>query len=106
MLGVPKPESDTILNVLFHQVAENVNFQMRFHWEPNSISFWNNRIVTHTAAFDFWPQTRHALRATLMARYPSLLEMRRTGRVAKGRQMNRDSAIEEGSRAHGYNDRC
>ncbi|KAG2740228.1 hypothetical protein P692DRAFT_201797270 [Suillus brevipes Sb2] len=30
--------SDTILNVLFHQVAENVDFQVRFHWEPNSIS--------------------------------------------------------------------
>ncbi|KAG1755298.1 hypothetical protein EDD22DRAFT_957392 [Suillus occidentalis] len=29
MLGVPK--SDIILNVLFHQVAENVDFRVRFH---------------------------------------------------------------------------
>jgi hypothetical protein len=31
MLGVPKCESDTILNVLFHQIAENVDFRVRFH---------------------------------------------------------------------------
>ncbi|KIK39634.1 hypothetical protein CY34DRAFT_808093 [Suillus luteus UH-Slu-Lm8-n1] len=32
ILGVPKLESDTIRNVLFHQVVENVDFQVRFHW--------------------------------------------------------------------------
>ncbi|KIK42778.1 hypothetical protein CY34DRAFT_12146 [Suillus luteus UH-Slu-Lm8-n1] len=31
MLGVPK--SDIILNALFHQVAEDVDFQVRFRWE-------------------------------------------------------------------------
>jgi sulfonate dioxygenase len=36
ILGVPKPEPDTTLNCLSHQVAENVDFQVRFHWEPNS----------------------------------------------------------------------
>ncbi|KAG2742186.1 hypothetical protein P692DRAFT_201795894 [Suillus brevipes Sb2] len=46
MLGASKPESDTIRNVLFHQVAENVDFQVRFHLEPNSISFWDNRVST------------------------------------------------------------
>jgi sulfonate dioxygenase len=30
---------------------------VRFHWEPNSIAFWDNRVVTHSATFDFWPQT-------------------------------------------------
>jgi hypothetical protein len=29
---------------LFHQIAENVDFQVRFHWEPNSIAFWDNRV--------------------------------------------------------------
>ncbi|KAG2737674.1 hypothetical protein P692DRAFT_201798816 [Suillus brevipes Sb2] len=38
-LSFVSPESDTIRNVLFHQVAENVDFQVRFHLEPNSISF-------------------------------------------------------------------
>ncbi|KAG2743080.1 TauD-domain-containing protein [Suillus brevipes Sb2] len=43
ILGVPKLESDTIRNVLFHQVVENVDFQVRFHWDPNSIAFWDDR---------------------------------------------------------------
>ncbi|KAG2742198.1 TauD-domain-containing protein [Suillus brevipes Sb2] len=97
MLGVPKRESDTIPNVLFHQVAKNVDFQVRFHWEPNSIAFWDNRIVTHTATLDFWPQTRHALRATSHGEKPESVEEyeRRTGKVES--QMNRNSSIEEGS---------
>lgn len=24
--------------------SENVDFQVRFHWEPNSIAFWDNRV--------------------------------------------------------------
>ncbi|KAG2109089.1 hypothetical protein BD769DRAFT_1630488 [Suillus cothurnatus] len=114
ILGVPKPESDTILNFLFHQIAENVDFQVRFHWEPNSIAFWDNRVVTHTATFDFWPQTRHALRATPHGEKPESVEdyESRTGKVAKDRQIEiwKEQGIEipqsrKGlSRARGYND--
>ncbi|KIK38381.1 hypothetical protein CY34DRAFT_809385 [Suillus luteus UH-Slu-Lm8-n1] len=49
MLGVPKRESDTILNVLFHQVAEDVDFRVRFHREPNSIAFWDNKVSSVSA---------------------------------------------------------
>ncbi|KAG1841984.1 hypothetical protein C8R48DRAFT_786336 [Suillus tomentosus] len=114
ILGVPKPESDTILNFLFHQIAENVDFHVRFHWEPNSVAFWDNRIVTHTATFDFWPQTRHALRATPHGEKPESVEdyESRTGKVAKDRQIEiwKEQGVEipqskKGlSRARGYND--
>ncbi|KAG1899830.1 uncharacterized protein F5891DRAFT_1231982 [Suillus fuscotomentosus] len=43
ILGIPKPKSDTILNSLFHQITNNVNFHMCFYWEPNSVTFWDNR---------------------------------------------------------------
>ncbi|KAG2744689.1 Clavaminate synthase-like protein [Suillus brevipes Sb2] len=72
--GVPIPESKTTLNFLFHQVAEDVDFQVRFHWEPNSIVFWDKTIVTHTATFNFWPQTSHALRATSHGEKPESIE--------------------------------
>ncbi|KAG1884829.1 uncharacterized protein F5891DRAFT_1202392 [Suillus fuscotomentosus] len=114
ILGVPKPESDTILNFLFHQIADNVDFHVRFHWEPNSVAFWDNRIVTHTATFDFWPHTRHALRVTPRGEKPESVEdyERRTGKVAKDRQIEiwKEQGIEipqskKGlSRARGYND--
>lgn len=88
IVGVPKAESDTILNLLFHQISENPDFQVRFRWEPNSIAFWDNRVVTHSATFDFWPHTRHALRATPHGERPtSVAEYEKQGKVAKDRQL-------------------
>lgn len=44
ILGVPKAESDVILQFLFHQISENPDFQVRFRWERDSIAFWDNRV--------------------------------------------------------------
>ncbi|KAG2737444.1 Clavaminate synthase-like protein [Suillus brevipes Sb2] len=114
MLGVPEPESDTILDVLFHQLAANVDFHVPFHWDLNSVAFWDNRIVTHTAAtFDFRLRTHHALRTTPHGEKPEFVEEeRRTGKVAEDRQSEilKEQGIEilqsrKGlSRARGYND--
>ncbi|KAF7327966.1 Alpha-ketoglutarate-dependent sulfonate dioxygenase [Mycena kentingensis (nom. inval.)] len=109
IIGLPKAESDAILSLLFHQLAENPDFQVRFKWEPNSIAFWDNRvrlphnpklystltkstleqIVTHSATFDFYPHTRHALRATPHGEKPiSVAEYEKTtGKTAKDRQV-------------------
>ncbi|KAG6821326.1 hypothetical protein H0H93_000187 [Arthromyces matolae] len=90
IIGVPKAESDVILTFLFRQIAENPDFQVRFKWEPNSVAIWDNRIVTHSATFDFWPATRHALRATPHGEKPiSVTEYeRQTGKKAKDRQLD------------------
>lgn len=89
IVGVPKAESDAILSLLFHQLSENPDFQVRFHWEPNSIAIWDNRAVTHSATFDFWPHTRHALRATPHGERPlSVADYEaKTGKEAKDRQL-------------------
>ncbi|KZV90625.1 TauD-domain-containing protein [Exidia glandulosa HHB12029] len=64
ILDVPKAESDAILQFLFTQIAQNTDHQVRFRWTRDAIALWDNRIVTHTATFDFWPHRRHALRVT------------------------------------------
>jgi sulfonate dioxygenase len=89
IVGVPKAESDAVLSLLFHQISENPDFQVRFKWEKNSIAFWDNRIVTHSATFDFWPATRHALRATPHGEKPTSVAdyEKQTGKVAKDRQL-------------------
>ncbi|OBZ66147.1 putative alpha-ketoglutarate-dependent sulfonate dioxygenase [Grifola frondosa] len=88
IVGVPKAESDAILELLFHQISDNPDFQVRFHWEPNSIAIWDNRVVTHSATFDFYPHTRHALRATPHGEKPLSVEAyERQGKVAKDRQL-------------------
>lgn len=46
------------------------------------------QVVTHSATFDFWPATRHALRATPHGEKPtSVEEYERSGKVAKDRQI-------------------
>ncbi|KAI6108142.1 hypothetical protein F5141DRAFT_1292508 [Pisolithus sp. B1] len=88
IIGVPKAESDAILQFLWRQLSENPDFQVRFHWEPNSVAVWDNRVVTHSATFDFWPQTRHALRVTPHGEKPECAadyELR-TGKAAKDYQ--------------------
>ncbi|KLO16107.1 alpha-ketoglutarate-dependent sulfonate dioxygenase [Schizopora paradoxa] len=89
IVGVSKAESDAILQFLFHQISENPDFQVRFRWEKDSLALWDNRIVTHSATFDFWPQRRHALRATPHGERPiSVADYERTtGKVAKDRQV-------------------
>ncbi|KAF8690323.1 hypothetical protein AX14_003011 [Amanita brunnescens Koide BX004] len=114
IVGIPKAESDAILSFLFLQISSNVDFQVRFRWKPNSVAFWDNRVVTHTATFDFWPQRRHALRATPHGERPESVEEyeQRTGKVAKDRQIEiwKQQGIEPlpvkkgASRARGYND--
>ncbi|KAH9847684.1 alpha-ketoglutarate-dependent sulfonate dioxygenase [Lenzites betulinus] len=112
IVGVPKAESDAILTLLFRQISENPDFQVRFRWEPNSVAIWDNRIVTHSATFDFWPHTRHALRATPHGERPTSVAdyERATGKTARDRQLviwERDGLAlpsHSGTAARGYND--
>lgn len=48
------------------------------------------QVATHSATFDFWPATRHALRATPHAEKPlSVAEYEKTtGKQAKDRQLD------------------
>ena len=51
IVGVPKAESDAILSLLFRQISENPDFQVRFHWERNSIAIWDNRVCPNSFSF-------------------------------------------------------
>jgi len=88
IVGVPKAESDAILAFLFGQLASNPDFQVRVRWRKNQIVLWDNRVATHSAIFDFFPERRHALRVTHHAERPmSVAQYERAyGRKAKDRQ--------------------
>ncbi|KAH6909157.1 alpha-ketoglutarate-dependent sulfonate dioxygenase [Coprinopsis sp. MPI-PUGE-AT-0042] len=105
IVDIPKAESDTILNFLFRQISENPDFQVRFKWQTNSIAIWDNRVTTHSATFDFWPATRHALRATPHAERPLSVEAyeQQYGKQAKDRQIEiwRQQGVEVTSSSNG-----
>jgi len=88
IVGVPKSESDWVLRFLFSQIGENPDFQVRFRWEEASVAIWDNRVMCHSATFDFFPQRRHALRVTPHGERPMSVERfeREFGRKAVDRQ--------------------
>ncbi|MGH8011711.1 MAG: TauD/TfdA dioxygenase family protein [Candidatus Binataceae bacterium] len=69
VVQLSKRESDAILQMLFHHV-ENPEFQCRFHWEPDSVAFWDNRCTQHLALWDYYPHQRYGHRVTIAGDKP------------------------------------
>lgn len=67
--GMSKADSDALLDRLYDE-ALVPEYQCRFHWEANSVAFWDNRVVQHYASNDYWPQRRVMERAAIMGRRP------------------------------------
>src|SRR5579883_936803 len=61
IVGLPRHESDAVLNFLFDHCARP-HWQVRFRWTPNSIAFWDNRCTQHFAVWDYWPNVRSGYR--------------------------------------------
>ncbi|MEM9564517.1 MAG: TauD/TfdA family dioxygenase [Actinomycetota bacterium] len=68
--GLKQRESRALLDMLYEHVANGVNFQVRFRWEPNSVAIWDNRCVQHHASWDYFPETRHGYRVTTRGEVP------------------------------------
>jgi taurine dioxygenase len=52
IVGLTERENDLLLPFLLDHVR-SPEFQCRFHWEPGSIAFWDNRCVQHYAVADY-----------------------------------------------------
>ena len=57
--------SDHMLQFLFQHITKP-EFQVRFHWENNSIAIWDNRITQHYAVCDYLPNFLHMQRITVV----------------------------------------
>ena len=66
---LPREEGSALLDFLC-QFSTREEFQVRFHWEPHSIAFWDNRCVQHLAMWDYYPQTRSGRRITIKGDRP------------------------------------
>ncbi|WP_211750326.1 TauD/TfdA family dioxygenase [Paenibacillus sp. Marseille-Q4541] len=69
IVGLAEEESEKLLNYLFRQ-AHIPEFQVRFHWEANSIALWDNRATQHYAASDYFPNRRIAERVSIAGDRP------------------------------------
>jgi len=67
--GMREDESRALLDCLDAQ-ARIPEYQFRFHWEVNSMVFWDNRPLQHYAANDYYPQRRTMHRVTIKGDKP------------------------------------
>jgi taurine dioxygenase len=67
--GMREDESRVLLDFLYAQ-ARIPEYQFRFHWEVNSMVFWDNRPLQHYAANDYYPQRRTMHRVTIKGDKP------------------------------------
>ena len=69
ILGVDEAESRELLRYLTNRVKAP-EYQVRFHWSPNAIVFWDNRPTQHYAVLDYWPHHRVVERVTIVGDKP------------------------------------
>jgi taurine dioxygenase len=57
-------DSHSLLEMLFQQAAVP-EYQFRLHWEPDTVTIWDNRSAQHYAVHDYYPQRRYMERVTI-----------------------------------------
>jgi taurine dioxygenase len=71
ILGLRAGESQKLLEILVAEVTRP-RYQVRFHWKPDSLAFWDNRVTAHAGPIDYQyfdlPRTVH--RVTLAGDLP------------------------------------
>jgi len=60
ILGIPKDESDELLQYLFEHVIR-ADFRYRHKWRVGDILMWDNCAVQHKANFDYAPPLRRVM---------------------------------------------
>lgn len=70
IVGVPKGESDAILNYLYHLINTVQEHKVRVKWENNTVALWDNRGTFHTGTSDYAPQFRIGTRVTAIGDSP------------------------------------
>ncbi len=69
ILDMDPAESAELLRYLTNKVKQP-EYQVRFHWSPNAIVFWDNRPTQHYAVLDYWPHERIVERVTVVGDRP------------------------------------
>ncbi|PYY29826.1 Taurine dioxygenase [Paenibacillus illinoisensis] len=69
IVALDEKEGEEMLQYLFRQ-AEIPEYQVRFHWEKNSIALWANRSTQHYASSGYYPNRRIAERISIIGDRP------------------------------------
>jgi len=62
--GMEEEESEAILRMLYKKTLRH-EYHYRHQWAPDTVVFWDNRLVQHSALHDYYPQRRLMERVTI-----------------------------------------
>ena len=65
--GLSANESRAILDMLFKHIAQTPKLTCRVQWQPNTLTFWDNRCTQHHAIWDYFPDSRYGERVSIIA---------------------------------------
>ena len=68
--GLARKESRALLDLLFAHIATTPELTCRVRWEPNTLTFWDNRCTQHHAVWDYYPQSRYGERVSIVGDRP------------------------------------
>jgi alpha-ketoglutarate-dependent taurine dioxygenase len=67
---MPEAQSDGLLRLLYDHMA-SPQFLVRYHWQPDTLAFWDNRATMHFGIFDYEGERRVMHRVTLRGDRPT-----------------------------------
>jgi taurine dioxygenase len=69
ILGLSRRESAKILELISEHI-QRPEFVIRWHWKPNTLAFWDNRVTQHYTVDDYLPHRRVMHRVTILGDKP------------------------------------
>jgi taurine dioxygenase len=66
--GLAPWESRALLSALTNFIATTPKLTCRVQWEPNTLTFWDNRCTQHHSVWDYYPESRYGERVSIVAK--------------------------------------
>lgn len=104
IVGVPKIESDHIINLLNEIVATSVEMHVRFQLGKNDVAYWDNRVCNHSASYGFLGHRRHAVRVAVRGERPYFDESGGSQEEEVNARFGLGQVNKDGSGFQNYND--
>ena len=59
-------ESRALLEMLYRHIDSTPKLYCRVDWQPNTLTFWDNRCTQHHAVWDYYPHSRYGERVSIV----------------------------------------
>jgi taurine dioxygenase len=66
IVQLTRSESAAVLDHLYRHIEKQLAFQVRVHWEPGTLLFWDNWATQHHAVWDYFPHERWGERVSVL----------------------------------------